>query len=58
MRTRLSPRSPRGGEHNKRLDVEKFVADAAHVSPVVDYDKHTDAVFDGACNKFYRIVVL
>jgi hypothetical protein len=58
MRTRLSPCSPRCGEHNKDLDVEKFVAEAADVSTVVDYLKHTDAVFGGACNKFYRIVVL
>jgi hypothetical protein len=54
----LSPCRPRGGEHNKDLDVEKFVADAADVSLAIDYHKHTDAVFDGACNKFYRIVVL
>jgi hypothetical protein len=40
------------------LDVENFVADAADVSPVVDYHKHTGAVFGGACNNFYRIVVL
>ena len=58
MRTRLLPCSPRGGEHNKDLDVEKFATDAADVSPLVDYHKHTDAVFSAECNNFYRIVVL
>ena len=43
---------------DKDLDVEKLVADAADVSPVIDYRKHTDAVFGADCNNFYRIVVL
>jgi hypothetical protein len=35
-----------------------LVADAADVSPVIDYHKHTDAVFGTERNNFYRLVVL
>ena len=43
---------------DKDLDVEKLGADAADVSSVIDYRKHTDAVFGAECNNFYRVVVL
>ena len=43
---------------DKDLDLEKLVADAADASPVVDYRKHTDAVFGAKRNNFYRLVVL
>jgi hypothetical protein len=43
---------------DKDLGVEKLVADAADVSPVIDYRKNTDAVFGAECNNFHRIVVL
>ena len=43
---------------DKDLDAEKLVADAADVSPVIDYRKHTGAVLGAECNNFYRVVVL
>jgi hypothetical protein len=42
----------------KDLDVEKLVAADADVSLVIDYRKHTDAVFGAERNNFYRLVVL
>ena len=43
---------------DKDLDAEKLVADAADVSPVIDYRKRTDAVFGAERNQFCRLVVL
>jgi hypothetical protein len=34
------------------------VVDAADVSSVIDYHKHTDAAFGTERNNFYRLVVL
>jgi hypothetical protein len=43
---------------DKDLHAVKLVADAADASPVIDYRKHTDAVFGAERNQFYRLVVL